>query len=541
LPAGEYKYYLSAQDGILPGEPGWNSGYSGAYTNNFDHPGTVRLGGEPVLELYDEDEEILLASTDSNLSIDFPSEITIACLTKMPSILSGSRDPEIHFPTKDRYSRLYVFPCNPNSNSTIKVELLNISKMDKAPTILIKTSKSFPENEPVSVPLTWQASSNKYVGSFTVGKYSGAKLPLMNFDKSYIIMESLCPHKTDKTGTHKEYIAKGYNTQAIRTYIQNYHPSPEYTELGFAWGHPGQEVIVNDNGKETTEIFFSNLPDFDNDEICTSLSGLRAAGYETITVTCKPCDQANSLKAKVHIKNQAKELIYLGHGGEKENGITRIYKDPENTEFTTELVPCYRFGNNWVENLHTIILDSCNVLDIGNLNRKNRFYPYYLSSPGKEWDTKVKSGSLLLGYNGQVIFKDETTDIAVLSSYYNNLSKMGGWCAALADNGIPPDEIQQVVPILAWIKANADYPNVSNDQACGIITRRAYYCIKYKKYIYYDKDLKKMYGHKNRCIVRIDQSNWDNVNESTAIPIKNIKLPDKEMLYDNWPEYESNL
>lgn len=119
---------------------------------------------------------------------------------------------------------------------------------------------------------------------------------------------------------------------------------------------------------------------------------MRAAGYETLTLTCNMLPE---VKAILHIKNQANLLYYGGHGW----GNGYIYLDNKYFHPAVDLI-----DDEWCDNLEVVIFSSCSVLDIQNYNgRSFTAFGKIRDSPGRDWEAASGANVALLGYNWSVI------------------------------------------------------------------------------------------------------------------------------------------
>ncbi|MCD4782599.1 MAG: hypothetical protein K8T10_02085 [Candidatus Eremiobacteraeota bacterium] len=226
---------------------------------------------------------------------------------------------------------------------------------------------------------------------------------------------------------------------------------------------------------------------------------LKAAGYEDLIV------EYDSKKAWLRIKNQASHFYYSGHGAYKWGSIQVNTDDDGNgiyasagTDSGDTISP-----EDWNDNIKLAIFACCSVFDIGNFNGWKDFKNH--QSPGLRW-VKVRGEAVLLGYNAwsPLATEDEKPDLGILKEYY-----------LLLPSGREATSQEQV---MAWMNANADYPHhLQSDNACAI-GGDWYYFIRYKR-LKKPQNTREVY-HAKRRIYKVHKDYWDkrNVKGFEGIP-----------------------
>jgi len=293
-----------------PLEPGYypfhfatlDQGSGQAYGSMFT--GWIILEEEPVLELYDENDNLIASSIDPTIKefpaspyYDkyFPAYINFDIATIPPNPLTRF---EVIRDINDRetFRRIYsIFQRKHDSPpSQITVKLKNITSLNESLKIQVKAEKSQPN--PQSVTLTLK-SDGTYSGIFRLG--SNGLIPIKKFVNSYTAIDS-----------HVEL--EGINDSNL---FCAYHPIDDgtdngYKQLGFAHNLYSQ--------MEAGQV------------ICTQ-DAIKSAGYEDVIATY--IMENKMISARLHVANQASELYFNGHGytsGIFGGNILTIYYANEN-------------------------------------------------------------------------------------------------------------------------------------------------------------------------------------------------------------------
>gem|GEM_PF-2253821 len=257
------------------------------------------------------------------------------------------------------------------------------------------------------------------------------------------------------------------------------------------------------------------------DEIKPSVSAFQAAGFEEVTVSLP---ENPDIKARFRVKNEAKVFYVNCHGRRKEN-VLRLSDGPTVYLFAgSPSCPPNMEPTDWGNNLRTIILYACEVLDINDYN--DNYFKASVKrdfSPGEKWDkiaSIASSNKILLGYNSKGATGNFS--VSILSKYFN-----------LIKGGTSEPE--------AWLRANASISDKYADTACAI-DKGYYYFIKYEKYdqfgqtpMYPDPDAP---HHWDRTFYKISRKGtdphgkrywdipWIYLPKGAAVPLPNQDLKD---------------
>jgi len=271
------------------------------------------------------------------------------------------------------------------------------------------------------------------------------------------------------------------------------------------------------------------------DDLEPSISFVQAAGFEEVKVWFpKPYTNIN---ARFRVKNEANVLYINCHGGRNYNTLY-LYNFDENDarNLCAGPDPHYSFRSpdieptDWSNNLRTVILYTCWVLDINDYN-DNCYQPSdrLRFSPGENWDALGSKNKVLLGFN--CLAPPHPVHVPIINEYFD----------LLKSSSISEEP-------LAWLlansgKANAGWPDRLADNACAI-ANNAYYFIKYEKYDQYGRHLPLVVPgvptvpcpdaphHRNRILYMIPRTGtywgtpWQYLPPGAAVPLSNQNLKD---------------
>ena len=428
--------------------------------------------GEPVLELYDEDDNLIASSIDpivaipTNYSIYYPiyynhwGDVYDIFDAQFYNFFELQNNPE----GQKSLTRIHsIFQRKHNDTTTIKVKLKNVSSSE--PQIKVKLDKSQPE--PQEVILTKNNGDNFYSGILTLGPTSN-QFPIKKFINSYTAIDN--------------FVSNDYGGIYDSNLFLTSHPPDNGTDIGYkqlGFAHNEYRLL-------------------EENQVIVSIGAIKAAGYENLTASYKINDE-KTLVAKLHISNQASEFFYDGHGKSYPSdcstiSVYNLTSDPfggqlglRSQYFTCSLDDQQsNLKTEWLDNLDIVMLHCCEVLDIGNYNCRRVYqgaegYPH--DSPGLPWIQKVKPGCILLGYNSET---GSLSTYYVIRDYFQYLNDY-------KNNGIPLEitaaigiehinqDLQNHPAVLAWLMANAYSQSHYDDNACAITNGSPpyYYFIRY--------------------------------------------------------------
>jgi hypothetical protein len=192
------------------------------------------------------------------------------------------------------------------------------------------------------------------------------------------------------------------------------------------------------------------------------LPALQAAGFERATVT------AANYSEVAFVKNQADILIYVGHGSHADHRIAIHGRDWS----ADEGVDSYEIGGEWREDVSTVMLFACSVLDVNdyNANFNDNYWDWKEMGPvdrifsGENW-------SIIRGEDGDRITWLGFNAAAPKVFGQNGDNVIKGWAQRWID--APYDSVEH------WHESTYDYlDNASN--ACAIDEGGYYYWKKWE-------------------------------------------------------------
>jgi hypothetical protein len=284
------------------------------------------------------------------------------------------------------------------------------------------------------------------------------------------------------------------NPQNSRTTFTSLDACDPFDDSNAFWGWMSSSDVIPPYPSARLAIgrALSGADPVATDKIEPSLSAVQAAGYEEATVFLK---DRPDIKVRFRVKNEANVFYINSHGDHEYNTLYLSSFNPEDSRNPCA-GPDSRYSSrspniepaDWGNNLRTIILYACSVLDINDFNN-NCYQPSDRQrfSPGKNWDSLGSKNKVLLGYNywAPAAF---SVHIPIINKYFQ-----------LVKGGISEP--------MAWLRANADIANIYADNACAI-DGNAYYFIKYEKLDStgqptLDPDARR---HKNRTLRKISRT-----------------------------------
>ena len=419
--------------------------------------------GEPVLELYDEDDN-LIASSEDDIS-DRPDnpymadidegEIDSAAVAQNRSTITKSTE----IGTLARVDK--VFLKDHNSRRSLGIILKNGPKNKGSIEVQVNSVKSHPDD--YSVTLEESPKAGDYIGHITFGPDTSTEgFAIKRFANSFSFYDA---------GKPNDALA----------FFQNLL-GETLSPLGGIFANVNDAVnVAKNNNLILDKKDYAQSP---------NIEAIKAAGYENIKITYSP-KIVKSTELRFRIQNQAENFYFSSHGAYyiSDYDGPGINIDPIKEHYFESFKEIAPY---WNDNAKIIVMACCSVLSAGNFNEDERFCnkkpPATIIYP-----LITNKQTVFLGYNstsplGPII------DTQVINEYYTLIHGK-----------------YQGRPVMAWLIANANNADRFTDNACAIYDGN-YYFIKYRYEIGNEKFHQIHSYHYDRKIYCVPQAYWPRIN-----------------------------